>query len=61
MMTPSHSTNFAIAMHIAVAKKHGLMVDVLLELNLLGEKGEKKKPATAGFEPRVSDCSRYNH
>ena len=37
------------------------IIKVLLELNLLGEKGEEKKTATAGLKPRVSDCSRHNH
>ena len=37
-----------------------IIIEVSLELNLLGEKVEKKM-ATAGLKPRVSDCSRHNH
>ena len=34
---------------------------VSLEPNPLREKGEKRNTATAGLEPRVTDCSRHNH
>ena len=38
-----------------------ITIEVSLEPNLLGEKGEKRKLATVGLEPRVSDSSHHNH
>ena len=36
-----------------------IIIEISLEFNLLGEKGETRKQAAEGLEPRVSDCSRH--
>ena len=38
-----------------------IIIEVSLETNLLGEKGENREPVTVGLKPGVSDCSRHNH
>ena len=37
------------------------VIEVSLALNLLGEKGEKRKTGNCRTKSRVSDCNRHNH